>query len=37
MNREDEPTYATAAALAGVASEVESLRRRTDHLHELPG
>ncbi len=37
MSREDEPTYATAAALAGVASEVESLRRRTGHLHELPG
>lgn len=32
----DEPTYATAAAMAGVASEVESLRRQLEPLQALP-
>ena len=31
-----EPTYATTTALAGLASEVESVRRRMEPLHGLP-
>lgn len=36
MNRENEPTYATATAVAGLAGEIEGLRRRLDNLDELP-
>lgn len=33
---DEEPTYATAAAVAGIASEVEQLRRQIEPLHKLP-
>jgi hypothetical protein len=34
---EQESRYATTEALAGVASEVEALRKRAEPLHRLPG
>jgi len=37
MTTNSQPTYATAAALAGVAREVEQVRRELAELRELPG
>ncbi len=37
MSNDETPTYATAEAVAGLAAEVESLRRRMEPLQKLPG
>ncbi len=37
MSDTNDPTYASAAAVAGLAAEVETLRRTVDPLRPLPG
>jgi hypothetical protein len=36
MSREQEPTYASASAVAGLAREVEALSRAVEHVKSLP-
>ncbi|WP_052345034.1 hypothetical protein [Thermocrispum municipale] len=37
MSHDEKETYATVAAVAGLAAEVDALRRRIEPVHKVPG